>query len=410
MEDDGPQLVRPIPRRPFDVSQIGPALSDYEDEPIPHHELLTSRLLQLANESPSVSSPPSCMNLTSSTLAGIYSPDESDAERRFLDGDNADDEGEDEDEDDLEVVTPLEMASRTPLRRFSHGNSLHDHSEKRSHAIPRRSSVFSNSAMEAQSESATEPTVLSWILRATLLFCLGAGYGVLVARLHTEGHFAPLAEGILIPGYNWQYLTFWGATGVLLGALLPWFDRAWEDGFENSAEHVSRFRDSKMEVEEDEQEEPSKAGIPSMDWALVIRAVGAFVGIAFAIRRLAWDSTLQVSATLTLVNPLLWWLIDRSKTGFILSAGVGLTGSVLLLGVNPDMVPAPSALSFGNSSASYSMTAELPAATGTPTSTMETGIWILSVLFCSCLCFGNIGRRLTQSKSAVSKGRWGGLR
>lgn len=27
----------------------------------------------------------------------------------------------------------------------------------------------------------------------------------------------------------------------------------------------------------------------------------------------------------------------------------------------------------------------------------EGGIWILSVLFCSCVCFGNIGRRLALS-------------
>jgi hypothetical protein len=28
------------------------------------------------------------------------------------------------------------------------------------------------------------------------------------------------------------------------------------------------------------------------------------------------------------------------------------------------------------------------------TESVECGIWILSVLFCSCVCFGNIGRRL----------------
>jgi hypothetical protein len=28
---------------------------------------------------------------------------------------------------------------------------------------------------------------------------------------------------------------------------------------------------------------------------------------------------------------------------------------------------------------------------------IEGGIWILSVLFCSCVCFGNVGRRLALS-------------
>lgn len=41
--------------------------------------------------------------------------------------------------------------------------------------------------------------------------------------------------------------------------------------------------------------------------------------------------------------------------------------------------------------------------------TVETGMWMLSVLFCSCVCFGNIGRRLTWSRSAATKGRWAGV-
>lgn len=34
---------------------------------------------------------------------------------------------------------------------------------------------------------------------------------------------------------------------------------------------------------------------------------------------------------------------------------------------------------------------------------IEGGIWILSVLFCSCVCFGNIGRRLALSGSGPAK-------
>jgi len=38
--------------------------------------------------------------------------------------------------------------------------------------------------------------------------------------------------------------------------------------------------------------------------------------------------------------------------------------------------------------------------------TIEGGIWILSVLFCSCVCFGNIGRRLALSgRKRVGGGR-----
>lgn len=125
-----------------------------------------------------------------------------------------------------------------------------------------------------------------------------------------------------------------------------------------------------------------------------------------------------MSATLALVNPLLWWLIDRSKPGFLLSAGVGLTGSMLLLGVNPEMMPAPSRLA-PHAAAAASRNASTAADAAAPAAvlgglasqeTVETGVWMLSVLFCSCVCFGNIGRRLAWSRGAVGRGRWGGVR
>jgi hypothetical protein len=34
---------------------------------------------------------------------------------------------------------------------------------------------------------------------------------------------------------------------------------------------------------------------------------------------------------------------------------------------------------------------------------VEGGIWIMSVLFCSCVCFGNIGRRLALSRGKREK-------
>lgn len=124
---------------------------------------------------------------------------------------------------------------------------------------------------------------------------------------------------------------------------------------------------------------------------------------------------MQVSLTLAMVNPFLWYLIDRSKPGFLLSAGVGLAGSIVLMGLNPEIMPTPT----GYSSAAYlrhNHTGQQ--ADGGPLMlgglatqrTIETGIWMLSVLFCSCVCFGNIGRRLAFNRSAAGRGRWGGLR
>lgn len=122
---------------------------------------------------------------------------------------------------------------------------------------------------------------------------------------------------------------------------------------------------------------------------------------------------MQVSMTLAMVNPFLWYLIDRSKSGFLLSAGVAWAGSAVLMGLNPDIVPAPSGFSseFLNRNHTSDAGGEPLMLGGLATQkTIETGIWVLSVLFCSCVCFGNIGRRLALNRSAASRGRWGGLK
>lgn len=116
-----------------------------------------------------------------------------------------------------------------------------------------------------------------------------------------------------------------------------------------------------------------------------------------------------MSLTLALVNPLLWWLIDRSIPGFLLSAAVGLTGSVFLLGVNPEIMPAPSGLIGRNASSGFDGNVLVLGGLANK-ETVESGVWMLSVLFCSCVCFGNIGRRLAWNRSAVTRGRWGGVR
>jgi hypothetical protein len=119
---------------------------------------------------------------------------------------------------------------------------------------------------------------------------------------------------------------------------------------------------------------------------------------------------------LALVNPFLWYLIDRSVPGLVLSALMSLAGSAVLLGLMPDMVPTPSHLvSFAstnpaNSTASAGDSHREQSVTmlgGLATQeTVGRGMWMLSILFCCCLCFGNIGRRLALNQSSASKGRW----
>jgi hypothetical protein len=88
---------------------------------------------------------------------------------------------------------------------------------------------------------------------------------------------------------------------------------------------------------------------------------------------------------------------------------VGLTGSAILLGINPDVMPlpmhrAPTAVSpsFPPTYQHNATAFEAPLPIPSGQETLESGIWMVSVLFCSCVCFGNIGRRLALHREA----RW----
>jgi len=332
-----PPIYRPAPRRPFEHASIP------QQPPSP--------LLSPARPDETPSRTHSIMNLTSSTLLGIYSPT-----------------GYSEDRD--EPSTPWGTGAETPNPAVE----FPTYRKKSAAPLPPVPSGIS--------------TVLSLGIRSITLFGLGMLYGLLVRHLHDDQQLAPFqVEGIIKPRNDWRYLAFWGVAGVALGSLLPWVDTLWEDNFE-SPSTLKGVREGTPEKEE----ELNSSGLFGADWTPVIRSVGAFVGIAFAIRKLPWTSTLQASLTLALVNPVLWYIIDRSKPGFILSTAVGFTGTGLLLVSNPNIMPSP-ASSPKNSTIQHQNTVD-DFGRYISRENIEGGIWIMSVLFCSCVCFGNVGRRL----------------
>ncbi|KAI9670379.1 MAG: hypothetical protein M1817_004422 [Caeruleum heppii] len=397
-----PSILRPIPRRTFEIT---PASAESSAPATPPQE---PNPTFLEPKSPNSDAPPSrtrsILNLTSSTLVGIYSPTSGYGEKD-------------------EPPTPGGIGAQTPNSRRSLESPQLAPTDWQRPSIQRRPSSqphhlgFSN-------------FFLPLALRTILLFTFGIAYGVIVTHLHDNRQIAPVqVEGI--ERYDWRYLGFWGVAGVGLGSLLPWVDFLWENNVEQSSEgDIAIKRGSRQERRGSSTESDSSrsdAGRRSdsgmgADWNPVVRSVGAFVGIAFAIRKLPWQSTLQVSLTLALVNPVLWYLIDRSKPGFVLSALFGIAGTAVLLGINPDMVPSPGHNPSANA-ASTSSSAIPSSGHGLPVTmpwldtaspakllsaeSIGVGTWIASVLFCSCVCFGNIGRRLALKGSATAFGGGG---
>ncbi|KAK7736997.1 hypothetical protein SLS53_006753 [Cytospora paraplurivora] len=394
----GPPILRPIPRRPFEIGLESPTPPEDEDSPPPspgsdanQSFLELRRVFNAAQGDDSISRATSYKNLTSSTLAGIYSPN--------ISGYPAGDAVYGSELPD----TPWGTGAETPATaaRGSVDEEIYRLVKDRSSLLKRRRSsahVTSSSPVgHGLPQPSGQQTILSLAIRTAVLFVLGLGYGALLSRLSVEQNWPPSpVEGIIGSNYSSKYLACWGVFGVVLGNLLPWFDGKWEQSFERA--------ESDEEEDGDIVQEAFQEGeAPGTDWALVVRGVGAFAGIVFAI----------VSMTLAMVNPFLWYVIDRSKPGFLLSAVVGLAGSVVLMGLNSEFMPTPVGYSsqFLNRNGTGQAGAGPLMLGGLATQrTIETGIWVLSVLFCSCVCFGNIGRRLALNKSAVGRGRWGGLR
>ncbi|KAM0812683.1 putative Insulin-induced protein-domain-containing protein [Seiridium cardinale] len=408
-ENQGPPLLRPIPRRPFKLNFVGPTPPEDEEDLRPQPKAtrpddsssiplnldsLNRRLLdprvttprqhESASASGSISRAQSYLNLTSSTLFGIYSPTTY---------------GKDRFEQD-EPTTPWGTGAETPAKKLSTEEPYYELQKERGRPMRRRSSQHPSPRLQPLSRTAF---ALHLGLRALLLFGLGILYGVVVASFQDRRGLTRLQlEDMRQPAtYDVSFVAFWGLSGVALGALLPWFDSVWENAFGREEELESTSEHTLGSAEE--------ASLGT-DWGLAIRGIGAFVGIVFAIRKTPWASTLQVSLTLALANPFLWYLIDRSKPGFLLSITVGFVGSAVVMSLKPDMVPAPSNHSYFDKyeANSSTTTQEPPTMLGGLASqqTMEKGIWMLSILFCCCVCFGNIGRRLAFNQHGSTKGRW----
>jgi hypothetical protein len=123
-------------------------------------------------------------------------------------------------------------------------------------------------------------------------------YGTIITHLHDEQEFAP----VKVEGFNrhsWSYLVLWGLSGMVMGSLLPWVDFMWDNHFQSKppvqTQRRRRASSSGSDTNEDERSSGRFNNGLGEDWNPVVRSIGAFVGIAFAIvrylRLLAWLST-----------------------------------------------------------------------------------------------------------------------
>lgn len=372
-------LMKPKPRRPFELSSPPPSSPSSPSATTP----VSSTYLQAPGSSMDGTTTPaktrSFLNLTTSTLFGIYQQTGFSTERE-------------------ETATPWGTGALTPAG--SRDNSLD---------LSRADKALSNGTASFKTRprrrsSAPRPVhrkprkgfkgyYLPLIGRVVALFGVGVLYGLLITHLHDRQELAPAK--VDINRSSWAYLTWWGLAGAALGEAMPWVDTFWAP--EN---------DEDNEVQDENRDRRMNKGLDG--WIDVVRSIGAFVGVAYAIRKLPWQSTLQLSLTLALANPAIWYIIDRSPPGFVLSTCFALGGTLVLLGMNPALMPSPSPAEvlrahvmrnggLNKLANSTLATEELILGIFTQDS-VGVATWIASVLFVSSVCFGNIGRRLAPQQ------------
>lgn len=220
----------------------------------------------------------SILNLTSSTLFGIYSPTGYDADRD-------------------EPLTPWGTGAQTPARstsvdaqsvKYTPLASTETFKEKaaigRERRKERRKSIHQHRTYAGRRSAGAQYAAL--LGRTTLLFLFGVAYGEVVAHLHDTRNLAPVRVD-RINRSSWQYLGFWGMAGVVLGCLLPWSDSLGRKTYDEQAETDDHpFTDEKESQDEIDAawSDPAHARTSlGAEWNPIVRSVGAFIGIAFAI-------------------------------------------------------------------------------------------------------------------------------
>lgn len=220
----------------------------------------------------------SILNLTSSTLFGIYSPTGYAPDRE-------------------EAGTPWGTGAETPALETRNPISAKDLDGALSQERARRrkdsvSRALQGNGKRTRPHKTPRKGFKSYFLplmgRVSALGVVGVCYGVLISHLHDRQQIAPIkVEGI--PRDSWGYLAFWGVVAVALGQLLPWVDKVWEgDDDEEAVEEAYGTRTnghkrSGSSGQEGGREQRRTWWAPG--WNDVVRSIGLFVGIAFAIVR-----------------------------------------------------------------------------------------------------------------------------
>jgi hypothetical protein len=288
---DSPRILRPIPRRPFDINRRDHTPPPDGDSPAPGPGYQSQNLqtpvwspgpglspsstfdsLASNDSDNTLSRATSFLNLQKSTLFGIYQ--------------NSSQPSSPTPDDANGGSSPWGTGAETPLlKRPGVSDAMFE-------IMRSRRSGDASDRLDSDPISSHHPApqplwdAVNVAFRVAVLFGLGVGYGVLVGRLRSDafngggggggGAASPSSRRESVVG--WRHSLFWGFGGLAIAALLPWFDGVWEARFGAGARGGGGEGGLKSRRKSNDDERR-----PPTDWSLVLRAITAFLGIVFAI-------------------------------------------------------------------------------------------------------------------------------
>lgn len=136
-----------------------------------------------------------------------------------------------------------------------------------------------------------------YFLRGGFLFLTGVFFAFVLNLLQVQRQFTSIPQEVFTNMFSstWWLPPTCGTAAAIIGLLYPCLD--------------------------------NKLGEPHThrrEWSSVMRCVAVFVGINHASAKIDFANNMQLSLTLAAMSIGLWWLFDRSRSGFGLGVGIAV--------------------------------------------------------------------------------------
>jgi hypothetical protein len=140
------------------------------------------------------------------------------------------------------------------------------------------------------------------VLRVSVLFSVGVFFALVLNLLQVQRNVTLFNPDVLDSLFSsaWWVPPSCGTAAAVIGLLYPFFD--------------------------DKLGEPHKY---RREWSSVMRCIAVFVGINHASAKIDFANNLQLSMSLAAMSIGLWWLFDRSRSGFGLGVGIAVIATMV---------------------------------------------------------------------------------